>query len=75
MKRCLPFLSCMKNCRENFGRQWGSKQRFFPHVSGARGRLGACVIQLPLGRDHEISFLNSRCEGIRVPQELLLYSF
>ena len=44
----------------------------FP-VPGWGGR-GACVIQLPLGRDHEISFLNSRCEGIRVPQELLVYS-
>ena len=25
MKRCLPLLSYMKNCPENFGRQWGSK--------------------------------------------------
>ena len=88
MKRCLPFLSLMKNCPENFGRQWGSRHElvqrvyhrlaFFLLVSGARGGgegRGACVIQLPLGRDHEISFLNSRCEGIRVPQELLVYSF
>ena len=45
----------------------------FPVPGG--GVTGACGIQLPLGRDHEISFLNSRCEGIRVPQELLVYSF
>ena len=89
MKRYLPFLSFMKNCPENFGRQWGSKHELvqrvynrlasiflslFP-VRGGGGGRGACAIQLPLGRDHEISFLNSRCEGIRVPQELLVYSF
>ena len=83
MKRCLPFLSFMKNCPENFGRQWGSKHELVQRVYNRLASIffslfpvrGACVIQLPLGRDHEISFLNSRCEGIRVPQELLVYSF
>lgn len=32
MKRCLPFLSFMKNCPENFGRQWGSKHELVQRV-------------------------------------------
>lgn len=32
MKRCLPFLSVMKNCPENFGRQWGSKHELVQRV-------------------------------------------
>lgn len=32
MKRYLPFLSFMKNCPENFGRQWGSKHELVQRV-------------------------------------------
>ena len=51
MKLCLPFLSFMKNCPENFGRQWGSKHELVQRVTG-----GVCDSASARTRSRDILF-------------------
>lgn len=70
MKRCRPFLSFMKNCRENFGRQRGSKHELvqrvyhrlaffsslFPVPGGRRVTGGVCDSASARTRSRDILF-------------------